>query len=610
MIKNFLGARFPSPLTYTRAYPVLHLDQPAMSTAAEFLQNLRRFVQREAQTQAEALARQWSYPLAERVARGWAIEGLEVESFQNEVIRMRCTMNESRFREGDLLVLHFGNPTDPEALHVELQYDGEDELEFSLLRGNPYLLSQRPSGWVADQDWFDSSAFYKNALDQVADSLRGRSRILPLLMGNLQPKIDFARYERAVNHLIENSRLDESQIQAVALAYATDSLYLIQGPPGTGKTWVLAHLASLLAGEGQRVLITGLTHRAINNALNKIAQLEGDLPVCKIGSARNAMDLKCDNFENFAESGFGNLNSGYMIGATPFALQTSRLRGVEFDTVIFDEASQVTLPLGIMGMLAGNKHILIGDQQQLPPVTLFSQADSASPSFFSLLSNQISSTMLSTTYRLNDVLTEWPSKTFYDGELKPSREAAARRLTLSNNHTDWDFILDPAQPAVFVDLQHRNTTVRSYFEAEKVVELVNALLEHRIPPQEIGIVVPYRAQSRLIRSLLRRNLPVSDWWKEIAADTVERMQGQEREVVIVSLTTSNFNFAIQVADFLLQPQRLNVAVTRPRTKLILLGSQNLIKTIPADETLAASFELLRSLLRHCTWFSLPNGTNN
>ncbi len=578
-----------------------------MSSAAELLHRLRSYVQREAQAQADALSKQWAYPLAERVAHGWAIEGLEVESFQNDILRMRCTTNDSRFREGDLMVIHRGNPADPNALHLELQYDGEDELEFSLIRGNPYELSQHTKGWIADQDWFDSSTFYKNALDQVADSLRGRSRILPLLMGDLQPKIDFARYERAIDDLIRNTRLDESQIQAVALAYATDLLHLIQGPPGTGKTWVLAHIAVMLAKEGQRVLITGLTHRAINNALNKIAQLESEVPVCKIGPTRNASDLKTNHFEYFSESGFEDIHNGYIIGATPFALQTKRLSGVEFDTVIFDEASQVTLPLGIMGMLAGNKYILIGDQQQLPPVSIFSQPESAPPSIFTLLSQQTSSTLLNTTYRLNDVLTEWPSATFYDGELQPSPEAAPRRLVLSSARTPWDFILDPSRPAVFLDLQHRNTTVRSYVEAEKVVELIAALLEHRIPPHEIGVVVPYRAQSRLIRSLLRRNLPVSDWWKEIVADTVERMQGQEREVVLVSLTTANVNFAVQVADFLLQPQRLNVAVTRPRTKLILLGSQSLIKSIPPDEKLAASFNLLRSLLDHCDWFSLPNG---
>jgi hypothetical protein len=102
-----------------------------------------------------------------------------------------------RFREGDLVVLHRGNPRDENALHCDLQYDGETELEASLIRGNEYFLAGQPDGWIMDQDWFDASPFYLNALNTVADSQRGRLIILPLIQGSSAPKIDFARYERA-----------------------------------------------------------------------------------------------------------------------------------------------------------------------------------------------------------------------------------------------------------------------------------------------------------------------------------------------------------------------------------------------------------------------------
>src|SRR5262245_37365742 len=91
----------------------------------EFLQKLRSFVQDEADTQHRALEKQWSRALQERVAKGWAIEGLRIEQIKNGIARLSCATNDSRFREGDLVLLHRDNPHDTDALHCELQYDGE-----------------------------------------------------------------------------------------------------------------------------------------------------------------------------------------------------------------------------------------------------------------------------------------------------------------------------------------------------------------------------------------------------------------------------------------------------------------------------------------------------
>ena len=575
-------------------------------STTKFLLRLRKLVQDEAEAQLETLTRQWSRSLQERVARGWAIEGLHVQHVQNGIIRLTCATNDSRFREGDLVLLHRANPRDENALHCDLQYDGETELESSLIRGNENFLFQQPDGWVMDQDWFDASPFYLDALNTVADSQRGRSIILPLIQGSLAPKIDFARYERA-REMLSDSGLNESQVESVAMSYATDLLHLIQGPPGTGKTLMLAHLARLLVQDGRRAFVTALTHRAIHNALNKIPQVDESIPVCKIGDERLAGDLQVPNFDRFSFSRFGEINGGYVIGATPFALQSSRLANVEFDVVLFDEASQITLPLAIMGMLAGSKYVFIGDENQLPPVTAFSAEEAAQTSIFAYLAGRGNETMLNITYRLNDVLTDWPNRTFYRNELHPSDEAAARRLNLSPEATPWDFVLAPESPAVFLDLCHQNTTVRSRIEAEVVVELILSLLMREVSPEEIGVVVPYRAQSRLIRSLLRRNLMDDEIVQKLVVDTVERMQGQEREVVLVSFATASPKFAAQVADFLFQPQRLNVAVTRPRTKLILVGSHHMLDADQFDPNQTEVIDLLRNLFEGCLHLTVPNG---
>jgi DNA replication ATP-dependent helicase Dna2 len=243
------------------------------------LPRLQSIIRAEAEQQRFELRRQWSLPLPERVARGYAIEGLDVTSIRtNGTLLLSCQTNDSRFREGDFLVIHRGDPEALERVSGVLEYDDETELEVGITEGN------------VDEDMLDLSRFYLDALDQVADRLLGRETILPLLSGEKGPNIDYARYARSWEEAM-TAGLNESQAEAVAQGYATDLVHLIQGPPGTGKTFVLAHLARQLVGDGQRVFVTALTHRAINNALEKIAQVDAGLPVCKIGRAERARDL-------------------------------------------------------------------------------------------------------------------------------------------------------------------------------------------------------------------------------------------------------------------------------------------------------------------------------
>ncbi len=576
----------------------------------EFLARLRQLILDEAEQQRFELRRQWSLPLRQRIAGGYAIEGLQVKDFRKDgAVILACQRNESRFREGDYLVLHRGDITNETSfvrLRGVLEYDDETELALSLNSGNVQPLKEQPSGWIADEDMLDLSFFYLDTLDQAADRLVGRQTILPLITGALAPGVDYQRYERSWEESVALG-LNETQAEAVAQAYATDLVHLIQGPPGTGKTFVLAHLARQLVADGQRVLVTGLTHRAINNALNKIAQLDPALPACKIGLEARAQGLLVRNHENFALAEFGDLSGGYVVGATPFATQSDRLTNVEFDVVIFDEASQVTLPLAIMGMLPGRRYVFIGDERQLPPITNLKASEVARTSIFGYLNGRGYETMLTTTYRMNDALAAWPSRTFYGGALQPDPAIAGRRLPLNGASAKWDFVLDPQSPAVFLDLRHHNTMARSRTEAEVIVELILALIQAHIPPHEIGVVVPYRAQSRLIRNLLRQSLPVREMLQDLTIDTVERMQGQEREVVLVSLTTSSPAFAAQLAEFFFQPERLNVAITRPRTKLILVGSRRVLDARPEQPEYQEWVALFRDLIAHCTVHTIPGG---
>ncbi|MCC7359619.1 MAG: AAA family ATPase [Anaerolineales bacterium] len=572
-----------------------------------FLAGMRRLVLGEAKATRERIQQGWSRPVPRRVADGLAIEGLRVVQVRLDGdLELVCFQNHSRFREGDTLCLNRGNPFEPPRAMVTLESDEETRLLVSLADINIGWgeLLTTPDGWVVDEGYLDLSHYFLDALDEVADSVVGRERVLPLLMGRAAPKIVVERWERGMG-LADSVGLNWSQAEAFANAYAADLAYCIQGPPGTGKTRVLAHLASALAEDGERVLVTAFTHRAINNALNKLAEVAPDTAAIKIGRTSRADDLAVENHESFDNSPMAAMKGGYVIGATPFAPRTRRLGGVEFETVIFDEASQITLPLAVMGMLSGKKFIFIGDQRQLPPVLTARYSGGAfRDSVFGALAERGFDTMLTDTYRLSAELVAWPSRHFYQDRLVPVEEAARRRIDYTQPPARLAEILDPEAPKVFVDLGHHNVTTRSHKEAGVVVDLIETLLACGVAAGEIGVVAPYRAQGREIRNLLRQVLPDAAARKRIVVDTVERMQGQERDVVIVSLTTSNPTFAANLAEFFFQPERLNVAVTRPRKKLILVGSRHVLKAEPEHEEWQQAVALFKDLLDSCAYFPL------
>ena len=598
--------------TPTPARPVAPEPAPDPRLTA-FVQRLRGFVLDERDAQRIQIETQWSRLLPDRIAAGHAIEGAHfVGMTPAGLLEFECARNQSRFREGDLLCLHRGSPFFQPSFTLTLELDDETRLLAACAPdGGPVdfqILNEQPDGWIIDEGYLDLSQFVLDALNQAADSHLGREYVLPALMGLTQPAVATEPYSRAEDHAAELG-LNERQQIALASAYATDQFWLVQGPPGTGKTRVLAHLAEALVQRNERVLITAFTHRAINNALNTLARLAPDMPAVKIGEGRRGDDLQgVENAEYFDQSSVAELDGGYVIGATPFATQTRRLTGVNFDTVIFDEASQITLPLAVMGMLAGQRYIFFGDHKQLPPVlTRRYSAGAFRESVFETLAGRGFDTLLDETYRLNDTLAAWPSTIHYDGRLRPANPAVAgRRIAYASPvENRYAQVLDPARPKVFLDLGHRNTTTRNFPEATVVVELVLALLKAGVPAGEIGVVVPYRAQGRQIRSLLRQAIPEAETRRPIVVDTVERMQGQEREAVIVSLTTSLPSFAAGLADFFFQPERLNVAVTRPRSKLIIVGSQHVLRAEPESEEDQAAVALFRDLISSCTQMTLP-----
>ncbi|MDB6153819.1 MAG: ATPase [Chthoniobacteraceae bacterium] len=550
----------------------------------DFVHDLTGLVIRESEATRRFFAELWSLPVVERVARGRCIDALEFSSIPpDRFVRFRCVAgNNSDLREGDLVRLSRGDPALP-ILTGNLFRVEDDEVWLEPEKGWQKVAQELGRGhWVLDRSYLDLESFYRKALTDLSETARGRERILPLLAGDLKPQVDLERFEEACAKA-EEEGVNESQAEAIAQAVATDLSHLVQGPPGTGKTFVLAQVVKQKVARGERVLITAATHRAIHNALNMIQRVAPEIEaIVKIGKEIYDPELRVQQYEAFSASPLTQHEGGYVVGATPFSLRSRRMRGIEFDSVIIDEAGQVTLPLALMAMLSAEAYIFIGDHRQLPPVLQSVPAkDAGLCSVFGRLSGRGFETMLEITYRMNAELARWPAESFYNGKLHPARENAGRRLALPQMARSFGEIFAPENPLVFVEMEHRNAKRFSNDEAILVADLLVDLQRAGFSMRQVAVVVPFRRQARQIRLFLKTRSALHDA-SECVIDTVDRMQGQERELVIVSMTASEPEYVTRLLDFILQPQRLNVAVTRARSKVILLASEQLAQAESFD----------------------------
>lgn len=540
------------------------------------LHALRDFIANEQEAAQHKLLQVWSRPLQDKLDTGWTQRFVDLQRGDAPgTLRARIDCDESRFREGDMLVLHTGDPTQPLGRHWTVESEDDTGWVLSGRQPDDVLRACAGAPVYADPDGLDLTGYFREALDEIAVSAVGREVVLPLLSGRTECDFDLDAMERAHAAALAEG-FNAQQAQAVAAACGANVMACIQGPPGTGKTRVLALVADLLVRDGARVLVTSHTHTAINNALDKVAAR--GVPAAKVGAPtqRKGLGPHVASFDRFSEW-IDRPRSGYVVGATPFATCGSRLQGCEFDVVIFDEASQVTVPLALMAMRRCRRYVFIGDHKQLPPVVLSRRSsvlDEDTVSAFAALTSRRPqddrSVMLTETYRMNRWLAEWPSRTYYGGRLVASGGNVERLLPIAASPARLHEVLDPQAWGVFIPTRDRRARTHNAADARLVAELCHDAVAAGLPPQEIGVVTPYRAQGRAIRTLLCEMLG-RDAASRIVADTVERMQGQERQFVILSLATGDPVFLAAVAEFFFQPERLNVSITRAVAKLVVIG---------------------------------------
>jgi DNA replication ATP-dependent helicase Dna2 len=570
---------------------------------ARLLDGLRSFVAREREAAQQNLLDVWRQPLFDRLAKGLSQRFLSIEAGPEKGTAWAyLDGGESRFREGDLICLHGGSPLNA-MLAREAAFEAEEEGRWLLRLKHAQAVIKATEGepCYADPDDFDLTRYYDAVLDDIGETIppsRANRCLMPLLEGRISNEFDPRDFEEAESIALHEG-LNPAQAEAVGKILGADQVACIQGPPGTGKTRVLALAVRLLAERGERVLVTSHTHMAINNALNKIAA-QG-VRVAKIGrlTQANGIDGNVTLADSFAAWHGRPQEGGYAVGATPFATCTYRLENCEFDTIVFDEASQVTLPLALMAMRRGTRFVFIGDQKQLPPVLLARSIleDVPGSIFAKLTAHNVDSVMLTDTYRLNRELAAWPSTAFYDSRLRPAGPNRDRKLVLRprEDGDPYDAALRDASSLVFIPTLDESARSRNPDDAQLVAGLCAAAFDGGLAPHDIGIVTPFRAHGRCVRNAL---IDRFGWHtaRAVVADTVERMQGQERELIILSLAAGDPRFLAAVSEFFFQPERLNVSVTRAMTKLVIIGPELPPEFQANDARMAHHLALYRSLL--------------
>lgn len=369
--------------------------------------------------------------------------------------------------------------------------------------------------------------------------------------------------------------MNAEQLNAVSNMLEYPPVHVLQGPPGTGKTLVLAATAIATAHMNREVVVIANTHHAVNNALKKIKSIDKKSTVIKVGSLLKAEELddtviKFSTFKEYYEFSYKNRKkkrSGHIIGLTIWgALTYLGLRHhAHFRPyhALIDEASLMPLSLAtILGKTAPSV-CLFGDSRQMQPIFRSElEQNIMSKSILDYCAENIEGVtvdVLHTTYRMNNEITECVSKAFYEPygiRLVSSEISSENRLEYHGNNESLQWINIETECEYLEENRE---------EAECVSNIVKELLSIGLNHNDIAVVTPFRKQVSLIRSMTR-NIVAEDDMPLI--DTVERLQGQDVDCVIISFVkTSASN-----VDFIFNPNRLNVMISRAKRKVFIITS--------------------------------------
>jgi predicted RecB family nuclease len=544
----------------------------------QLVADLIEFHRREAKPQWWALFDRQDREEAEHIDDTECLGGLELVGTpgpekRSLVHTYRFPPQETKLRKGSkpLIVSTLEPAGTVEAIDLE---NGTVVLKRGAAKGPlPPALNIGPGGPIEDK-------VLRAAIRRFADSVvadDGKFRALAGILRRLPPQL--TGYAPGQPLVADGQSLVDAAIAAVGAM--NESHLFIQGPPGTGKTYTSSHVIVELMRRGMKIGVASNSHKAINNLLSGIEKAAREIGFQFKGFKKSSDDDNAFN-GNMVQDVFDN--GDVLVGAQLIAGTAWLFARPEFDRAVdylfIDEAGQVALGnLVAMGTAARNI-VLVGDQQQLgQPVQGVHPGMSGANALDYLLQGAATvppdqGIFLDVSWRMHPSVCRWISDAIYEGRLH-SHASTAQQSLLLNDHAHA--ALAPAGLR-FLPVQHVDRGQYCPEEAQVIKSIWENLMgqrwrdrrghEHVVGPEDVVVVAPYNVQVNTIRDILVDGARVG---------TVDKFQGQEAAVAIVSMTTSSGDDLPRDIEFLFSRNRLNVAVSRAQCLAIIVASLRLLE---------------------------------
>lgn len=485
--------------------------------------------------------------------------------------------------------------------------------------------STSPIRYRIDQDEFSNgmATVRNNIVQMMSDEFAENRKIRELIVDLTAPRFKSVPTQYT---LAGSQDLNIDQRQAIEKVMSAQDYALVLGMPGTGKTTTIAHIIRALVSQGKSVLLTSHTHTAVDNILLKLKS--DKIPILRLG-APTKVHWEVQEFATLAAqpmATFDEIKEAWhgtpIVATTCLGINHPIFHERSFDYCIVDEASQITLPICAGPIRLARTFVLVGDHNQLPPVVKNEEAREGGldVSLFKLLSDAHpeSVTNLAHQYRMCEDIMTLSNTLIYDGKLRCGTESLRQtKLHIPNmdalrqKHYDATTLthaatlrsvcigqrqsrcwlsdtLDSEARVRFIDTDTVRPMIREEAHGKRIVNtsevtivshLVESLLAVGVPAEDIGVMTHYRAQLSLLKERLRPHAGVE-------MHTTDRFQGRDKDVVVLSLVRSNDS--CNIGDLLKDWRRINVAFTRAKTKLLVVGSMATLKN-SGDENMLSKF---------------------